>query len=705
MKAFKKFGALLVAALLIVAALAPAAMATDPTPAKPKITLDSSAANVQPQTHDYKAYQIFKGTVAGTTISVTDWGTGIDGEAFLAALKADEKFGAGASNLFANCTDAASVAKVINAFSDKDANAIEFAKVANPYLKTGTDVTTTGVEVDPGYYLVKDVNSNVPEGQEDFTSANIMKVVNDVTVTPKGSVPTPGKTVTTNAAAAPNATAEGKKTDTADIGDTVYFTLTGTVSDALANFDEYFFEFEDHPSNGLTFNKIEAIYVGGTKYVYTDGGASNSLIKADGAPSYSAVSDTTDKNPAQEGWFEAIMGGDPAAIVGYKATEDATPVSGKTYYTIGITSGAHFAVTEPANTVATERNRLDDPTACPENGGGTMKVTFPNLRNLPNLQVTDEIRVVYSAIVNKNAIQGGVGNDNDVVLNYSNDPNNKDKGKSIPSESTVFNVTLDVEKVNAADKTKNLAGAGFVLSREVTDGGVTNTEYAIVERQDNGDYKLIGWTTTAYTGEPKDNPNLLITTNGTEDTYTAVETPSGDPHSEGWYQVVAGSDPVTYEATNDTTVQAGKTYYTKSSSPKYKPLVVKGLEYAKTYKLTETVAPAGYDVPAAPKNETTFAIVAATSGTTSDDGANQFKLDTLEIEIKSGDGATAGNGGSSKANGDKTTGTVEATITNSNDLTLPQTGGIGTTIFYTVGALLVVGAGVLLVTRRRVAVK
>ena len=32
---------------------------------------------------------------------------------------------------------------------------------------------------------------------------------------------------------------------------------------------------------------------------------------------------------------------------------------------------------------------------------------------------------------------------------------------------------------------------------------------------------------------------------------------------------------------------------------------------------------------------------------------------------------------------------------------LPSTGGIGTTIFYVVGAILVIGAGVVLITRRR----
>ena len=40
-------------------------------------------------------------------------------------------------------------------------------------------------------------------------------------------------------------------------------------------------------------------------------------------------------------------------------------------------------------------------------------------------------------------------------------------------------------------------------------------------------------------------------------------------------------------------------------------------------------------------------------------------------------------------------------IENNSGNVLPSTGGMGTTIFYIVGALLVVGAGVLLVTRRR----
>ncbi|MGN0355957.1 MAG: LPXTG cell wall anchor domain-containing protein, partial [Muricoprocola sp.] len=35
---------------------------------------------------------------------------------------------------------------------------------------------------------------------------------------------------------------------------------------------------------------------------------------------------------------------------------------------------------------------------------------------------------------------------------------------------------------------------------------------------------------------------------------------------------------------------------------------------------------------------------------------------------------------------------------------LPETGGMGTTIFYVVGAILVIGAGIVLITRKRMSV-
>ena len=53
--------------------------------------------------------------------------------------------------------------------------------------------------------------------------------------------------------------------------------------------------------------------------------------------------------------------------------------------------------------------------------------------------------------------------------------------------------------------------------------------------------------------------------------------------------------------------------------------------------------------------------------------------------------------------GDKVVGTdgTSGKIQNTQGTELPSTGGIGTTIFYVLGTILVLGAGILLVTRRR----
>ena len=47
------------------------------------------------------------------------------------------------------------------------------------------------------------------------------------------------------------------------------------------------------------------------------------------------------------------------------------------------------------------------------------------------------------------------------------------------------------------------------------------------------------------------------------------------------------------------------------------------------------------------------------------------------------------------------TAAVEIEVKNESGAELPSTGGIGTTMFYIAGAVLVLGAGVLLVSRRR----
>ena len=99
------------------------------------------------------------------------------------------------------------------------------------------------------------------------------------------------------------------------------------------------------------------------------------------------------------------------------------------------------------------------------------------------------------------------------------------------------------------------------------------------------------------------------------------------------------------------------------------------------YKLTETTTPSGYN---------TIEPI-------------EFTI-TAEYDIVQGAGSITsltGNGGSIEFTPDTTAGTLTADIINESGAVLPSTGGIGTTIFYVIGAVLVLGAGILLVTRRR----
>ena len=109
---------------------------------------------------------------------------------------------------------------------------------------------------------------------------------------------------------------------------------------------------------------------------------------------------------------------------------------------------------------------------------------------------------------------------------------------------------------------------------------------------------------------------------------------------------------------------------------------VTGLD-AGTYKLREIVAPAGYNLL---KDDITVVITATI-------GKNDGKSTVTELKVAVDSGTpTAGN---------TETGIVNVTVENKKGATLPETGGIGTTIFYTVGGILVLVAVVLLVTKKR----
>lgn len=143
-----------------------------------------------------------------------------------------------------------------------------------------------------------------------------------------------------------------------------------------------------------------------------------------------------------------------------------------------------------------------------------------------------------------------------------------------------------------------------------------------------------------------------------------------------------------WDATNKkvTWVASGGDTFTTDTAGKLTQQV-RGLDKGEYY-LEETKAPTGYNALAAPV-KVTISVNEANNKVTysaTTDGA-AAKVDNGVVDL-----ATAQTSAQPVA---------VATIVNNAGTQLPSTGGIGTTIFYIVGAILVLGAGILLVTRRR----
>ena len=137
---------------------------------------------------------------------------------------------------------------------------------------------------------------------------------------------------------------------------------------------------------------------------------------------------------------------------------------------------------------------------------------------------------------------------------------------------------------------------------------------------------------------------------------------------------------------------AGEGLTNQITTPASGVIVVKGVKSG-SYEIKEVTAPAGYNKLTAP-----VTVEAAKTGQTSthttvylDENGNTTETKTettndVKVDID----------------------TIAATavvVVNKAGTELPSTGGMGTTIFYVLGAVLVVGAGVLLVTKKRMSTK
>lgn len=187
-------------------------------------------------THQYEIYQIFTGDLSGNILSNVKWGRNGTGTV-------------------GNAVDSTIIAELtaVNSKSDREKlDVVErYAKLDSTPVETISNGATYSAVA--GYYLIKDKDGSV-SGTDTYTTY-IVKVVNDVTISPKGNVPSFEKKVKDiNDTTDTDASAWQDSADY-DIGDEVPFKLEGTVASNYADYKTYYFAFHDKAEPGLTFNK------------------------------------------------------------------------------------------------------------------------------------------------------------------------------------------------------------------------------------------------------------------------------------------------------------------------------------------------------------------------------------------------------------------------------------------------------------------
>ncbi|RGV15303.1 isopeptide-forming domain-containing fimbrial protein [Bifidobacterium adolescentis] len=406
--------------------------------------------------HAYTAYQILSGTQAtsGGALGDAAWGSGINGDAFLTALKADTTIG----QYFENVTDAKGFAEALSNtgnFPTDGANTRLVAKIAMKNTKGDGTVLASdnGTQLDKGYYLIVD---STADGQTVYNPA-VLAITSDITITDKTDVPTLEKKVQENKKDATGDTAYGSKfNDVADynIGDDVPFHLIGSVPD-MSQYETYTYKFTDTFDKG--FDAVDTsnveVYLSNDKKLDLEGES----VDTDITSYFSGTDGSIQYTPATEAQGETA---------GTKAT--------LTVSTKDLKKAATYSKEQPQYVI-----------------------------------------VSYTAKLNAKAEIGLPGNVNEAYLTYSNKPDQSGTGDNNTNDTPhdkviVFTYGLDVTKVDSKNTETKLKDAEFKLKNSdgkwatITDGKVTgwaDTELqgSVLKSDESGKFKVEGLDDGEYT--------------------------------------------------------------------------------------------------------------------------------------------------------------------------------------------------------------
>lgn len=147
--------------------------------------------------------------------------------------------------------------KGIRTFADTIYKAIVGAAIIEDVTAQGKEFTN----VDQGYYLIAEKMVTDPKGSYSLVMLDTLGQ-EDITVTTKEDIPTVEKKVK-DVNDTDRTTSDWQDSADADVGDKLEYKLTGTVSEKIANYETYYYEFVDTMTN-LT-------YVDGSYKVEVDG--------------------------------------------------------------------------------------------------------------------------------------------------------------------------------------------------------------------------------------------------------------------------------------------------------------------------------------------------------------------------------------------------------------------------------------------------